>query len=209
MTLYWYILTTPGVLILAAKNGEAFTLKSPSDLIKIDVKDFKKPVKKTGVNRELNESQRRFVHNVMDTRFKSNADAYADAYPDTNMSRQAMSSEAYKLKKKPHIKAYLDSQVKLQESKRQVNSLNTRNYVENRLMEESQRGFDTTPSSRLKALELLGKTVGLYIDVKHTEINMPDSTNEILKEIEEILSKTSPPAIEIKAIDVSFKDNKE
>ena len=182
---------------------EKFNIIIPSELIKKDGNMGGKTKKKKTKNRELNEQQRRFVSNIINPKFKSNADAYADAYPGTNMSRQAMSSEAYKLKKKPHIKAYLDKEIKVIESKRQVDSINTRNYVENRLMEESQRGYDTTPSSRLKALELLGKTVGLYIEVKHTEMNMPESTNDILREIEDILFKSS----NIKTIDVEFKES--
>jgi hypothetical protein len=188
---------------LSQNNKEKFNIITPSELVKSGEKKDKKPIKKSGPDRKLNEQQRRFVSNLLNPKFKSNADAYSDAYPGTNMSRQAMSSEAYKLKKKPHIKAYIDKEVKVMESKRQVNSLNTRNYVENRLMEESERGYDTTPSSRLKALELLGKTVGLYIDVKHTEVNVPDSTNEILKEIEEIISRST----NVKTIDVEFKEH--
>ena len=188
---------------MADEKEENFNIIIPSELFKRDGIMGGKTNKKKTNNRELNEQQRRFVSNIINPKFKSNADAYADAYPGTNMSRQAMSSEAYKLKKKPHIKAYLDKEVKVIESKRQVDSINTRNYVENRLMEESQRGYDTTPSSRLKALELLGKTVGLYIEVKHTEINMPESTNDILREIEDILFKSS----NIKTIDVEFKES--
>jgi len=188
---------------LSSKEKEKFSIIVPSKLIEKDLNIGEKTGKKKAPKRELNEQQRRFVSNIINPKFKSNADAYADAYPGTNMSRQAMSSEAYKLKKKPHIKAYLDKEIKVIESRRQVDSINTRNYVENRLMEESQRGYDTTPSSRLKALELLGKTVGLYIEVKHTEVNMPESTNDILREIEDILFKSS----NIKTIDVEFKES--
>ena len=89
--------------------------------------------------------------------------------------------EASKLVANPKIALSLHKAIQRKEDVAVASSLRTRNYVLEQLMRESKEA--DSDATRVRALELLGKTVSLFNDT--IEIKETRDSNDIEAEIEE------------------------
>ena len=110
-------------------------------------------------------------------------ESYRKAYNAKNMSDNAISIEASKLVKKEHIKAQVDSlkannrtAIKAHEHTRQA-------WILERLKEEAL-DLENPASTRVRALELLGKGAGLFDSTQTVvvENSTPDQSEAELNE---------------------------
>jgi len=146
----------------------------------------KKPSLKI-VNKEtdLTIKQRAFVDEIIKGKLGSYKEAYAKVY-DVTLTKQGkipkwVEVEASKLVANPKIALSLHKAIQRKEDSSVASSLRTRNYVLERLMSESKEA--DSDSTRVRALELLGKTVSLFNDT--IEIKEARDSETIEEEIEE------------------------
>ena len=112
------------------------------------------------------------------------SDAYRAVYSAGNMSAATVRGEASRLAANPHV-ARMVEQVRAQNAQAEVASaLSDRDRVLSRLREWIDEA--DTDSNRIRAAELLGKTVGLFRDVIQTGSG-DRATTEIQAEIEQRL----------------------
>ena len=134
---------------------------------------------------DLTIKQRAFVDEIIKGKLGSYKEAYAKVY-DVTLTKQGkipkwVEVEASKLVANPKIALSLHKAIQRKEDSSVASSLRTRNYVLERLMSESKEA--DSDSTRVRALELLGKTVSLFNDT--IEIKEARDSETIEEEIEE------------------------
>jgi len=134
---------------------------------------------------DLTIKQRAFVDEIIRGKLGSYKEAYAKVY-DVTLTKQGkipkwVEVEASKLVANPKIALSLHKAIQRKEDVAVASSLRTRNYVLERLMSESKEA--DSDATRVRALELLGKTVSLFNDT--IEIKETRDSNDIEAEIEE------------------------
>jgi len=148
--------------------------------------DTKKPsltvVKKEA---ELTIKQRQFVDEIIKGKLGSYKEAYAKVYDVTltkaNKIPKWVEVEASKLVANPKIAQSIHKAIERKETVTVASSLRTRNYVIDQLYRESKES--DSDSARIRALELLGKSVSLFSDVVETK--EARSSDEVEADIEE------------------------
>ena len=148
--------------------------------------DTKKPsltvVKKEA---ELTIKQRQFVDEIIKGKLGSYKEAYAKVYDVTltkaNKIPKWVEVEASKLVANPKIAQSIHKAIERKETVAVASSLRTRNYVIDQLYRESKES--DSDSARIRALELLGKSVSLFSDVVETK--EARSSDEVEADIEE------------------------
>jgi len=148
--------------------------------------DTKKPsltvVKKEA---ELTIKQRQFVDEIIKGKLGSYKEAYAKVYDVTltkaNKIPKWVEVEASKLVANPKIAQSIHKAIERKEQSAVASSLRTRNYVIDQLYRESKES--DSDSARIRALELLGKSVSLFSDVVETK--EARSSDEVEADIEE------------------------
>ena len=115
------------------------------------------PKKLKNINKPLTEQQRNFATYVIQG--KTRREAYRLAY-NTQMSDSAVSSNAAKLAADPRIASMISAAWDETIEHLADDVASTRRYVLRKLVSLSKEGKQE--GSRLKALELLGKTAGLF-----------------------------------------------
>ena len=95
-----------------------------------------------------------------------------------------MEVEASRLYCNPKIALSIQKAIERKEVSAVASSLRLKNYVIEKLYQESTTGSD---ASRVRSLELLGKTIGLFSDVVETKEARP--SDEIQSELEERLAE--------------------
>ena len=150
--------------------------------------DDKKPKLKV-VKKELDLTikQRNFVEEIIKGKLGSYKEAYAKVY-DVALTKSGnipkwVEVEASKLVANPKITLSIQKAMQRREQSAVASSLRTRNYVIEKLYKESQESV--SDASRVRALELLGKSIGLFSDVIETKETRP--SEQIEEEIEERL----------------------
>ena len=133
---------------------------------------------------DLTIKQRAFVNEINKGRLGSYKEAYAKVY-DVTLTTQGnipkwVEVEASKLVANPKIALSIQKAIERKEQSVTASSLRTRNYVIEQLYRESKES--DSDSSRVRALELLGKSVALFTDV--TEERKARDTDEIERDIE-------------------------
>ena len=134
---------------------------------------------------DLTMKQRAFVNEIVKGKLGSYKEAYAKVY-DVQLTKTGkipkwVEVEASKLVANPKIALSIQKAIEKKEQSVVASSLRTRNYVIERLYEESKQA--DSDSSRVRALELLGKSVSLFSDVIETKESR--SSDEIEADIEE------------------------
>ena len=129
--------------------------------------------------------QRAFVNEIVKGKLGSYKEAYAKVY-DVQLTKTGkipkwVEVEASKLVANPKIALSIQKAIEKKEQSVVASSLRTRNYVIERLYEESKQA--DSDASRVRALELLGKSVSLFSDVIETKESR--SSGEIEADIEE------------------------
>ena len=133
---------------------------------------------------DLTIKQRAFVEEIIRGKLGSYKEAYAKAY-DVTLTKAGkipkwVEVEASKLIANPKIALSLHKAIERKETSVTASSLRTRNYVIEQLYRESKES--DSDASRVRALELLGKSVSLFSDV--IEERKARDTDEIERDIE-------------------------
>jgi hypothetical protein len=102
---------------------------------------------------------------------KSNAQAYREAYPDDTSSDRVISANAYKLTKHPVIGQMLEDAWGETVEALTEDVAATKRYVLRQLLALSKGAKQE--GSRLKALELMGKAVGVFTPATETTVAAP------------------------------------
>ena len=145
----------------------------------------KKPsLKIVSKDSDLTIKQRAFVNEIIKGKLGSYKEAYAKVY-DVTLTKQGnipkwVEVEASKLVANPKIALSIQKAIERKEQSVTASSLRTRNYVIEQLYRESKES--DSDSSRVRALELLGKSVALFTDV--TEERKARDTDERERDIE-------------------------
>ena len=146
----------------------------------------KKPdLKSVNKDTDLTIKQRAFVEEIIRGKLGSYKEAYAKVY-DVTLTKSGkipkwVEVEASKLVANPKIALSLHKAIQRKEDVAVASSLRTRNYVLEQLMRESKEA--DSDATRVRALELLGKTVSLFNDT--IEIKETRDSDDIEAEIEE------------------------
>lgn len=146
----------------------------------------KKPdLKIVNKDTDLTIKQRAFVEEIIRGKLGSYKEAYAKVY-DVTLTKTGkipkwVEVEASKLVANPKIALSLHKAIQRKEDVAVASSLRTRNYVLEQLMRESKEA--DSDATRVRALELLGKTVSLFNDT--IEIKEARDSETIEEEIEE------------------------
>ncbi len=133
---------------------------------------------------DLTIKQRAFINEIVKGKLGSYKEAYAKVY-DVTLTKAGkipkwVEVEASKLIANPKIALSLHKAIERKEHSVTASSLRTRNYVIEQLYRESKES--DSDASRVRALELLGKSVSLFSDV--IEERKARDTDEIERDIE-------------------------
>ena len=148
-------------------------------------KDKKPKLKIIKKETELTIKQRQFVDEIIKGKLGSYKEAYAKVY-DVALTKQGkipkwVEVEASRLVANPKIAISIQRAIERKEQSAVASSLRTRNYVIDQLYKESKES--DSDSARIRALELLGKSVSLFSDVVETK--EARSSEEVEADIEE------------------------
>ena len=148
-------------------------------------KDKKPNLKIIKKEAELTIKQRQFVDEIIKGKLGSYKEAYASVY-DVTLNKDGsipkwVEVEASKLVANPKIAISIQKAIERKEKSAVASSLRTRNYVIDQLYKESKES--DSDSARIRALELLGKSVSLFSDVVETK--EARSSDEVEADIEE------------------------
>jgi len=108
----------------------------------------------------LTASQIAFAQGIVQA--KTYRQAYRDAYPNAQGSDASITASAYKLSRDARIQAIVNDALDETIEHLAEDRAHTERYVMKRLLTLSKQGKQE--GSQLKALELLGKSVGMFID---------------------------------------------
>ena len=162
--------------------------------MKDDITDPKKPTLEV-VKKEpdLTIKQRQVVDVIIKGKLGSYKEAYAKVY-DVTLTKTGkipkwVEGEASTAVSNPKIALSIQKAIKRKETSAVASSLRTRNYVIEGLYKESKEA--EADASRVRAYELLGKSIGLFSDVIETKENRPSEQieEEIEERIAQLLSK--------------------
>jgi F0F1-type ATP synthase beta subunit len=146
-----------------------------------DKKTTLKLVKKES---DLTIKQRAFADAIIKGKLGSFKEVYADVY-DVTLTKQGkipkwVEVEASRLMANPKVSLSIQQGLERREVNAVASTTRTRSYVLEQLMKESKEA--ESDSSRIRALELLGKTVNLFSDT--LEIKESRGTHDIEQDIE-------------------------
>jgi hypothetical protein len=133
----------------------------------------------------LTAKQMKFVEEVSEGGSQSNA--YRKAYDTSQMAPKTIWEEASRLRRHPKVAARIMELEAEKEARRRMQALSR----EDRVLQELEKiAFGDGPASgRLKALELLGKHVGLFKpkEVPVVERSVEDISNQLQRRLEDLL----------------------
>tara|TARA_R110002049_G_scaffold123663_4_gene278974 strand:+ start:13051 stop:13536 length:486 start_codon:yes stop_codon:yes gene_type:complete len=138
---------------------------------------------------DLTIKQRSFVNEIVKGKLGSYKEVYAKVY-DVSLTKQGnipkwCEVESSKLVANPKIALSIQKALERKEVSAVASSLRTRNYVIEQLYKESRES--DSDSARIRALELLGKSVAMFTDV--TEQKETRDSVDIEQDIEEKISR--------------------
>ena len=133
---------------------------------------------------DLTIKQRAFVDGIIKGKLGSFKEVYADVYDVTLTKQGKIPKHAHvdcsRLMAHPSCSLYIANAFKRSEVNAVASSSRTKSYVLERLMRESKEA--ESDSTRVRSLELLGKTCGLFSDT--LEIKESRTSDDIESEIE-------------------------
>ena len=133
----------------------------------------------------LTAKQTKFVEEVSEGSSQSNA--YRKAYDTSQMAPKTVWEESSRLRRHPKVAARILELEAEKEARRRMQALSR----EDRVLQELEKiAFGDGPASgRLKALELLGKHVGLFKPkaVPVVERSVEDISNQLQRRLENLL----------------------
>ena len=120
----------------------------------------------------------------------SNSEAYRDAYRAEKMLPNTVHREAHRLTQNPMVATRISALKVGVESDTRDTVVEARRWVLGRLQEEAT--YAGTAGARIRALELLGKAVGLFDESSRQDVTEPRASGEILEDIQERLAAWLP-----------------
>jgi len=143
----------------------------------------------------LTPKQRAFVNEIVKGKLGSYKEAYAKVY-DVTLTKAGkipkwVEVEASKLVASPKIALSIRQAIERKEHSVTASALRTRNYVIERLYKESKES--ESDASRVRSLELLGKTVAMFSDVleERTSRDSEEIERDIEAKLEQLLAESS------------------
>ena len=116
------------------------------------------------------------------------SDAYREAYDAENMAPATVHREAYALATNPKIAARLERAEREKQQEQRMQRLSRAERVVQKLEQIALRDGDTD-GTQVRALELLGKTLGLFIDKVETEDKTQRDAETVRAELEARLNR--------------------
>jgi hypothetical protein len=116
------------------------------------------------------------------------SDAYRTAYDAQNMSAGAIHREACLLAQHPKVSQRLEQMWADREREQRMQRLSRAERVVEKLEGIGVRG-DAADGTQVRALELLGKTLGLFVDRVETEDKTPRNADAVRAELEARLNR--------------------
>lgn len=135
--------------------------------------------------RRLNPKHREYV--MKRAEGQSRAQAYKEAISDTKRA----TDYARKIESLPHIQTALAAAEAAVVKGSLMTAAQRRDYVLDRLVMETTEGGD---SARVRALELLGKTAGMFVD--RQEVNMVGGASDIRTRLEQLINQVQSRTID-------------
>jgi len=157
--------------------------------------DKKKPELKIVKDRPeiLTAKQRAFVDEIVKGKLDTQIDCYMKIYNVARTKTGAIPKHAHvdcsKLISNPKVNLAIRRGLQRKETGAVASGIRTKNYVLERLMAESRDA--ESDASRIRSLELLGKTIGLFTDVieerkeRDSELIAEEIEDKIIKLLEE------------------------
>ena len=143
--------------------------------------------KKSATNtRGLTDKQEAFAQAIFEG--ANFSDAYRQAYDAANMSAASIHTEACLLVQNPKVSQRLEQLNLDREQQRRMQSLSRSDFVLKQLTEEALN-TDNSDGARVRALELLGKSVALFTDKVETEDKTERDADAIKRELQAKLDR--------------------
>lgn len=154
-------------------EAERLAAHAESPTIRVDGRPYSSPRGERA--RPLTVSQVAFSQGIIQG--KTYRQAYKDAYPNAQGSDASITTSAYKLSRDPRVQALVQDALDETVEHLAEDVAGTKRYVLKQLIAHSKGAKQE--GTKLKALELLGKSVGLFID--KAEVKTETVTAEQLK----------------------------
>ena len=116
----------------------------------------------------------------------SNSEAYRDAYRAEKMLPNTVHREAHRLTQNPMVATRISALKVGVESDTRATVVEARRWVLGRLQEEAT--YAGTAGARIRALELLGKAVGLFDESNRQDGREPRASSDLLEDIQQRLA---------------------
>jgi hypothetical protein len=116
------------------------------------------------------------------------AEAYREAYNAENMQASTVHEKASRLMAQDKIRARVDVLVGLREKALMRSTVDVRTKVLRKL-EDMMDSAEPADSVKLRATELLGKTIGLFRDVIEDNRNADLSSEELKEQLRELIGE--------------------
>ena len=161
--------------------------KSPVKRGQLVVIEGSKQLKRKGTSRSatlpngLTEKQETFCMAVFEG--SGFSDAYRQAYDAANMKPATINRQAHELMINPKITARMDELHRQREQEQRMSALSRSEKVIKKLEEIGLQG-DSGGTSQIRALELLGKTIGMFTDRIETEDKTERDADAIKAELQ-------------------------
>ena len=120
----------------------------------------------------------------------SNSEAYREAYRAEKMLPNTVHREAHRLTQNPMVATRISALKVGVESDTRATVVEARRWVLGRLQEEAT--YAGTAGARIRALELLGKAVGLFDESNRQDGREPRTSSDILEDIQQRLAVWLP-----------------
>ena len=120
----------------------------------------------------------------------SKSESYRNAYDANGMGDRSVRTEAHRLGLKPHIAEAIERLEEEDSAIRHSTDRLRNDWILQRLQDEASN-FKNPASTRVRALEVLARTQGLFTDVKHVQIER--SAEEIEEELLQKLGALNLP----------------
>lgn len=154
-------------------EAERLAAHADAPTVRVDGKPYSSP--RGERPRPLTTSQIAFAQGIIQG--KTYRQAYKDAYPNAQGSDSSITTSAYKLSRDPRVQALVQDALDETVEHLAEDVAGTKRYVLKQLITHSKQAKQE--GTKIKALELLGKSVGLFID--KAEVKTETVTAEQLK----------------------------
>ncbi len=137
----------------------------------------------------LTPKQRRFVDAILSDKYESQIACYLDVYDvdldDKGKIPNWANVEATRLMQNPKIALSIREGLEAKEKRLLASTLRTKDYVLKKLYSLAEE--DIQASSKIRALELLGKSVAMFTDVQETKETR--TSEDVEKELEDKINQ--------------------